>query len=95
LGRLAASTASIAGGHIGLYGAASGVVSFLERPIKDAINEAVTRAVFDPRYAEAVTQLARQTKTIGAEKAARSFTRKIAMFGQIATKATPDKEDNK
>ena len=93
LGRLAASGASIASGHIGLYGAARGAYSFIERPIKSAIDEAVVRAVHDPRYADVLTSLAREVKTIGPEKAARSFTRRIAMFGEIATEIASDKKE--
>jgi hypothetical protein len=92
LSRVAASTTSMAIGHIGMYGAAKGFYSLLEKPIRALIDESVAMAVYDPRYADAITQLARQVKTVGPEKAIRSFTRRVAIFGNIATKTVPKKD---
>lgn len=86
--RLAASGTSMAFGHIGLYGAAKGVYTLMERPIKDKIEVATARALFDPRYAEAIERLARNVESkMPISQAEKVFSQRLAVLGGIAVNA--------
>ena len=83
LSRLAASGTSVAAGHIGLYGAARGVIDMMERPIKNQINEAVARATFDPTYAAAISGLAADLKKTSVQIAEERFTRRLLSISAV------------
>jgi hypothetical protein len=83
--RLAGGGASVVMGRIPGVGVARSLWEMVSGRLEKQINEAVSRAIFDPRYAEAINRLAINMKK-SPEKAAEIFTRRIAVFGQIATK---------
>jgi hypothetical protein len=82
--RAAASGTSLVLGHFGIYGTALKAYSLLERPIKEQIDNAVVKAIFDPRYADVLAGFATNVKKTGAQKAAELFTRRVATLGTIA-----------
>jgi hypothetical protein len=85
LSRLAASGTSIAVGHIGIYGAAKGTFDVLSKKlVGDRVDEALARAVFDPRYAAAISGLAYNAKKLPAQRAAKIFTQQILTLGLMA-----------
>lgn len=84
LSRAAASGTSVVLGRFGIYGTALKAYSLLERPIREQIDDAVVRAVFDPRYADLIAGLASDIKKTTATKAAERFTRRVAVLGAIA-----------
>lgn len=93
IGRAMASGVSIGGGHLGLYGVAKGLYSVVEKPIQNQIDDAVARAVFDPRYADLIVGLARNAKAAGASakamrRAANVFQQRAAVLGLQMTNPT-------
>jgi len=94
--RFAASGTSIAFGHIGLYSAARGVFTIMEKPIKDRIEASVTRAIFDPRYAEAISGFAANIQKLPAQKALEIFNRRLeTLGGMIGIKLGVPKESER
>jgi hypothetical protein len=85
LSRLAASGTSIAVGHIGIYGAAKGTFDALSKKlVGDRVDEALARAVFDPRYAAAISGLAYNAKKLPAQRAAKIFNQQMLTLGLMA-----------
>lgn len=79
--RIAASGASVAAGHMGVYGAARGIFEIPGRYFREKVDEALARAVFDPRYAAAISGLVFNVKKLPAQRAAKIFTQQMVTLG--------------
>jgi hypothetical protein len=83
--RLGASGGSMVLGQYGAYMAFKSLINIAEKPVKDQINKAVARAVFDPRYADAISVLAYDIKKLPAQKALEKFNTRLGTLGLIVT----------
>ncbi len=84
--RLGASGGSMVLGQYGAYMAFKSLINIAEKPVKDQINQAVARSVFDPRYADAISVLAYDIKKLPAQKALEKFNTRLGMLGFIVSK---------
>lgn len=85
LSRVAASGTSVAVGRMGIYGASLGIFQkILKGVIGERVDEALAKAVFDPRYAAAISGLAYNAKKLPAERASKIFTQQMATLGLMA-----------
>jgi hypothetical protein len=85
LARMAASGTSIALGHMGIYGASLGIFQrIIKFVVKERVDEALARAVFDPRYAAAISGLAYNANKLPAQRAAKIFNQQMLTLGLMA-----------
>jgi len=82
ISRFVASGTSVALGHIGLYGAARGAFDWAEEHVIGArVNEAISKAVFHPEYADAISGLAKNIEKMPPQKAVEIFNRRMEVLG--------------
>ncbi len=95
LSRSAGAGASIALGRFGIYGVAKKGFELLEAPLKENINTALAKAIFDPRYAEAISGLAADLGKTSTQKAMERFSRRVATLGMIIYSNAPKSSEIK
>jgi len=81
--RIASSAVSIQVGHMAAYGATTAILKLMQRPISGKIDAALTRAVFDPRYAKDIQQLLIDVTKMPVEQAEKRFTHRLTALGAM------------
>jgi hypothetical protein len=84
-----ASAISILFGHLGVYSPVKGVLGQAFRPILKPIEDAASRAMFDPQYADLIRDTLITANTIGADKAVKQFIRRSARLAQVVNYSAP------
>ncbi len=88
VGKAMAGTASIATHRLGTYGIVRHAFSMVDRALREQIDDAIVKAMYDPRYAETVMGMVRNTGKLGASGATREAVKGISRLDEATGRIT-------